>query len=318
MTKWASAWRVRDVFSCIIANTKKRGFSTSAQNEKDLRPTEKSFQPIKMAYASFESINSVDTSSGTPIIIMHGLLGSKHNWNSLSKVIHNRTKRKVITVDARNHGDSPHIPEMSYPHMAEDVRQLLIDLNIPRATVVGHSMGGRTMMLLALKYPELVKQLIVADISPVRDSPNLKAMPVYLHALSEVKLKPNQTMSAARKEADKQLAANVQETLLRQFFLTNLVEGENGTFKWKMNLEALTTHFNNIASFPHVDISFNGPTYFIGGSKSDFIKPEDHEKIKRFFPNAVFEYVEGAGHWLHAEKPTEFLEILCKFLKMEK
>ncbi|XP_071447965.1 sn-1-specific diacylglycerol lipase ABHD11-like isoform X2 [Hetaerina americana] len=222
--------------------------------------TGKDVTPVKMAYTSHESTKGPAEANSLPIIIMHGLLGSRNNWVSLSKALHNLTLRKIITVDARNHGDSPHNSEMSYHHLAEDVRALMENLNIPKASLIGHSMGGRAMMLAALKY----------------------------------------------------------EQMLRLFLATNLVE-DNGSFRWRVNLEAISENFfSNIAIFPisaPPSISYKGPTLFVCGEKSDYVRAEDHSQIKEYFPNAVFKYIPDAGHWVHADKPHEFLDIVFQFIQ---
>nr|XP_022920463.1 protein ABHD11-like [Onthophagus taurus] len=272
-------------------------------------------QPVDLAYASYESTNL--GYGPPPLVIMHGLLGSKGNWNSLCKIIHKKTspQRKVVAVDARNHGDSPHSPEHTYEHLTQDVRKLLQTLKIGKASLLGHSMGGRTMMLFALTYPKLVDKLIVADISPVRTSPNLKTMPSLFDALSKVKLPVNVPISSARVTADQQLLKVVNNKGMRSFLLTNLVQKGDGSFKWRMNLDALMANFNEIAMFPEVlNSTFQGPVLFIGGTASDFIRKSDHPQILKLFPNAEFYYIEGAGHWVHSEKPTEFLQLCLEFL----
>ncbi|XP_071447964.1 sn-1-specific diacylglycerol lipase ABHD11-like isoform X1 [Hetaerina americana] len=280
--------------------------------------TGKDVTPVKMAYTSHESTKGPAEANSLPIIIMHGLLGSRNNWVSLSKALHNLTLRKIITVDARNHGDSPHNSEMSYHHLAEDVRALMENLNIPKASLIGHSMGGRAMMLAALKYPTLVENLVVVDISPVGNSPSLNVMKSYFEAMKNIKLEHNIPLSAARKAVDEQLRSTIKEQMLRLFLATNLVE-DNGSFRWRVNLEAISENFfSNIAIFPisaPPSISYKGPTLFVCGEKSDYVRAEDHSQIKEYFPNAVFKYIPDAGHWVHADKPHEFLDIVFQFIQ---
>ncbi|CAG2062340.1 unnamed protein product, partial [Timema podura] len=161
-------------------------------------------EPVKMAYTCYEATN--DSGNDNPIIIMHGLLGSKGNWNTVSKNICAQTNRRVIAVDARNHGDSPHTPELSYKHMASDVRLLINDLQIRQASLIGHSMGGRVMMYFALTYPDIIDKLVVVDISPVRASPALTVMPEYFAAMKSVNLDINTSLSVVRKKANHQLS----------------------------------------------------------------------------------------------------------------
>ncbi|KAI4454903.1 alpha/beta hydrolase family [Holotrichia oblita] len=274
--------------------------------------------PVDLAYASFES---TDIGYGpTPVVIMHGLLGSKNNWNSLSKAFHQKTipQRKIVAVDARNHGDSPHTVHHTYNHLVEDIKQLLERLKIPKACLLGHSMGGRAMMLFALKYPQFVDRLIIADISPVRISPNFKTTPFMLEALSKVSLPSNVPISTARVSADQQLLKVISNKGLRSFLVTNLVQKSDGRFDWRVNLPVLMASFSHLAVFPEAPHNtFGGPVLFVAGGSSDFIQKTDHPQIVKIFPNAEFQYIEGAGHWLHSEKPAEFLRLCLDFLNKE-
>ncbi|XP_065201252.1 sn-1-specific diacylglycerol lipase ABHD11-like [Planococcus citri] len=274
-------------------------------------------KPVKVAYSSYETTDKtqLDDKVRNPAIIMHGLLGSKNNWNSLSKTIHSRTQHKVIAIDARNHGDSPHTPEFTYPHLVEDIHRLMKDLSIPRINAIGHSLGGRTMMYFALKYPHLVNSLVVVDISPIRTSPAILEMNQLFNAMLMVKLKDNIPLSKARKDVDAQLAEVIPDVYIRQFLLTNLVELEGGTYKWRVNLESLMTNFSAVVNFKPPQTTYKGPVLFIGGSKSSYLRSEDHKDIQKIFPRAEFKYVDGAGHWVHSEKPAEFLDLVCDFLK---
>ncbi|XP_076176752.1 sn-1-specific diacylglycerol lipase ABHD11 isoform X2 [Ptiloglossa arizonensis] len=254
--------------------------------------------------------------SKQPIVIMHGLFGSKNNWNSLSKAIHQQTDRKVITIDARNHGDSPHSADMSYKHMAKDVVQLIGDLGFEKSVLVGHSMGGSTMMYTALHYPELVEKLIVVDMSPVSISPQLMEIKKVFHCMRTLNVSGCPTLTKARKMAEEQLANVLKPLSLRQFLTMNLVETDNGKYKWRVNLPVLEQNFESqIAVFPRIESKvYRGPTLFIGGANSDYIKIEDQPKIMKLFPSSQFIYISGANHWVHADKPTEFLKIAVNFI----
>lgn len=272
--------------------------------------------PVKLAYASYESMKEKPNATTHPIVIMHGLFGSKNNWNSLSKAIHQKTEHKVIAVDARNHGDSPHSSEMSYKHMAQDVVQLLNDLEFNKAILIGHSMGGSAMMYLALNNPELVEKLVVVDMSPIRGVPSTREMVNIFKAMRSVTLDGSPSLTKARKMAEEQLAKAVKQLPLRQFLTMNLVEAEPGKYKWRVNLPVLEQNFSTeIAVFPNVAGKvYMGPTLFIGGSNSDYIKVEDHAAIKKLFPHAEFLYIAGANHWVHADNPAEFINIVTKFI----
>ncbi|EFA05188.1 sn-1-specific diacylglycerol lipase ABHD11 [Tribolium castaneum] len=272
-------------------------------------------EPVKLAYASYESTNSPSDHDPAPLIVNHGLFGSKSNWNSLCKVYHNKTNRKVIAVDARNHGDSPHTQQHTYEHLALDLRELLTQLKFEKAAFLGHSMGGRAVMYLALKYPELVDKLIVADISPVTTSPNLKTMPGLFNVMQNLNMPKNVSMSVARSQTDLQLARFIGDKGLRNFLLTNLVQKLDGSYMWRINIPTLMASFEEIATFPPINkYKFEGPVLFVGGGASDYIQKSDHEQILKLFPKAQFQYIEGAGHWLHSEKPSEFLQHTVDFL----
>ncbi|XP_019888906.1 protein ABHD11 [Ooceraea biroi] len=307
--------------SAVLCRRNLAGRLRSARNlhsscRQCLRSNTLSAVPVKLAYASYESVNNHVQNAKEPIIIMHGLFGSKNNWNSLSKAIHQRTNRKVITVDARNHGDSPHSSTMSYKDMAEDVIQLLTDLGFKKAILVGHSMGGSAMMMTALTFPDHVEKLAVVDMSPVRASPNLSQMVMVFKAMRSVMVDGSPTLSKARKVVDHQLAKYIKSIALRQFLTTNLVEADSGRYKWRVNLSVLEQAFaTQIATFPNVGArTYPGPTSFIGGADSDYIRVEDHGAIKKLFPSAEFRYISGANHWVHADKPAEFVDLLTNFI----
>nr|CAI5834017.1 unnamed protein product [Callosobruchus analis] len=232
-------------------------------------------EPVKLSYATYESTTADKPSQAAPLVIMHGLFGSKSNWNSLCKVYQQKCnpQRKIIAVDARNHGDSPHSSEHTYAHLAADLKSLLNQLAVEKAALLGHSMGGRAVMLFALKYPELVDRLIVGDISPVRNSPNLDNMPSLFQALESVNLPSNVLMSQARAMVDEQLASYISDKSLRAFLITNLVAADNGSYAWRINIPALMENFNNIARFPMVnDVHYDGPILFVAGGYSDFVQ----------------------------------------------
>ncbi|XP_032527846.2 protein ABHD11-like [Danaus plexippus] len=274
-------------------------------------------ETVDLAYSSYE--NTSDENSKTPpVIILHGLLGSKNNWNSMSKAIHKTTGRKVISIDARNHGDSKHSSQHSYLHMAHDVMKLLKSLDITKVSLLGHSMGGRTAMVLSLLCSDLVSSMIVVDISPVKISPQIFSMINLLDAMAAVSIRSGIAMSKARKLADEQLKSITPDVNLRNFLLTNLVQTNTGSYTWRVNLPALKENFQqNISCFPASlkGLQYCGPTLFIGGTLSDFIGKKDLPAIQEYFPLAELKFVEGAGHWVHSQKPEKFLELVCGFLK---
>ncbi|XP_056633194.1 protein ABHD11-like isoform X2 [Diorhabda sublineata] len=230
-------------------------------------------EPIDMSYATYESTGNEIVQSN-PFIIVHGLFGSKSNWNSICKYYNQKfnPSRKIIAVDTRNHGDSPHSDKHTYAHLAADIKSLYGQLNIQKAVLMGHSMGGRAVMLFALKYPELVERLIVADISPISDSPNMHTLPNLFKIMENIKLPSNIPMSQCRSQVDMELSKSIEDKGLRDFLLTNLVEKNKGSFHWRINIHGLLANFNCVTRFPIVnDLQYEGPTLFLAGGKSDFV-----------------------------------------------
>ncbi|XP_063502479.1 sn-1-specific diacylglycerol lipase ABHD11 isoform X5 [Symphalangus syndactylus] len=226
------------------------------------------------------------------VVFLHGLFGSKTNFSSIAKILAQQTGRRVLTVDARNHGDSPHSPDMSYEIMSQDLQELLPQLGLVPCAVVGHSMGGKTAMLLALQRPELVERLIAVDISPV-ESTGVSHFATYVAAMRAINIPDELPRSHARKLADEQLSSVVQDMVVRQFLLTNLVEVD-GRFVWKVNLDALTQHLDKILAFPQ--------------------SPSHHPEIMRLFPRAQMQTVPNTGHWIHADRPQDFIAAIRGFL----
>ncbi|CRL01632.1 CLUMA_CG014302, isoform A [Clunio marinus] len=255
---------------------------------------------------------------GNPFIIMHGLFGSKSNWNSLCKAFSQKAnpRRKIFSIDARNHGDSPHTDEHSYETMSEDIAKFLNDRGIEKAAVLGHSMGGRAMMYFALSYPNLVERLIVVDISPISPiGTNRTDIPLFLKAMRSIEIPKELTIHQGRKVADERLSEIINEKSLRDFLITNLFKNETGDFRWRINLETLEKRFEEgVVNFPDVaGRTYDGPTLFIGGSKSDYLRPSDKTQIDKIFTNSQLNYID-AGHWVHAEKPEEFMNQVLAFV----
>lgn len=198
------------------------------------------------------------------------------NRNSLCKAFAHKINKRIFAIDARNHGDSAHTEEHSYTLMAEDIRDFIEDdQNLIKSSLLGHSMGGRAVMYLALKYPHLVNKLVVVDISPIgRIGTTQSDIPLFLHAMKSIHVPPKYTIHQARVVADEKLSEIIDVKSLRDFLITNLVKTESGDFKWRINLDTLEKCFTEgIAKFPNVQgMRFDGPTLFIGGSKSDYLR----------------------------------------------
>ncbi|XP_011555819.3 protein ABHD11 [Plutella xylostella] len=307
-------FHARNVFNCYKLSPKPFPITPSRTTACVANEAE----TVELAYASYESTSDVENPATPPLIILHGLLGSKNNWNSMSKAIHKKTGRKVISVDARNHGDSRHSSQHTYIHMAHDVMSLLQKLELNKVSVLGHSMGGRTAMVLSLLCSDLISSLVVVDISPIKTSPQIYSMGNLFDALQTVSIRPGIPMSKARKLADEQLKPTISDLNLRNFLITNLIQTNTGAFTWRVNIPALKENFqSHIASFPSnlKGLQFSGPSLFIGGSQSDYIGKDELKDIQEIFPMADLVFIEGAGHWVHSQKPEQFLDVVCKFLQ---
>lgn len=238
-----------------------------------------------------------------PLLIVHGLFGTARNWGVIAR--HLSAAREVIAVDQRNHGHSPRNPDHSYPAMAADLAQVIATLQAP-VDVLGHSMGGKAAMMLALAAPHLVRRLIVADIAPVayahdntRHIDAMLAMP--LDGLT------------SRAEADRRLAASVPDPALRAFFLQSL-DLKSTPPAWRLNLKVLADQMPLIVGWPDVGGTFPGAALFLTGGKSQYVLPDHRATIRALFPKARFAKLPEAGHWLHADSPRAFEETVEVFL----
>ncbi|XP_040468410.1 protein ABHD11 isoform X1 [Falco naumanni] len=247
-----------------------------------------------------------------PLVLLHGLFGSASNLQSVAKALACRGSRKVLMPDARNHGSSPGSPLMTYEAMSLDVQHLLDRLGITKCIVLGHSMGGKTAMTLALQRPDLVERLISVDISPVLTS-HISEFSAYISAMKSVKIPDGLARSAARQLADNQLREVVQLPQLRQYLLTNLLEVE-GRYVWRVNLEAISHHLADIINFPIFHKPYPGPALFLRGSNSPYISSKHYPEIQRLFPKADIQDIEGAGHIVHQDKFEELVTAVLNFL----
>ncbi|XP_050679659.1 protein ABHD11-like isoform X2 [Leptidea sinapis] len=231
--------------------------------------------------------------------------------------IQKETGRKVINLDARSHGNSPRRASLHYFEMVNDAIKVFRKLEIPKVSIIGHSMGGYTCMALSLLCPDLVSSLIVVDISPVKARLDLVFAMNVLKCMDTVPLKSSLTMSEARQLADHKLQAITTDKKLRIYLVSNLVRTATGEYTWKTNIPALRDNLiNNIAKFPPSlkGRKYLGPTLFICGASSEHVLKEDLPEIKDFFPQAEFTFIEGAKHWVQTDQPERFRETVCKFL----
>jgi esterase len=242
---------------------------------------------------------------GPALIVLHGLLGSGTNWRSIARSL--ADCRQVHLLDLRNHGDSPHDAQMDYPSMASDVTAYLDRQGIARADLIGHSMGGKTAMRLAMDDPGRVSRLLVVDIAPAPSSSDHEPL---LDAMAAMPV----SSYARRAQADEALARTVPEAPLRAFLLQNL-ESDDGALRWRINLAAIRAAMPALLASPvRAGEVFRGETLFLRGATSDYVRDEHLPDIRSHFPAGRLETLPGAGHWLHAEQPAAFLETARRFL----
>ncbi|UWQ22521.1 alpha/beta fold hydrolase [Jannaschia sp. W003] len=234
-----------------------------------------------------------------PLLVAHGLFGSARNWGVIAKRL--ARDREVVAVDMRNHGASPRADSQSYPDMAADLAEVCAGR--PH-DVLGHSMGGKAAMVMALAHPELVRRLVVADIAPVAYGHTQSHLIAAMRAVD---------LGSVERRSDAGAMLAVDDPGTRAFLLQSLDAAEG---RWMLNLDVLEREMPRIVGFPDVTGHFTEPALFLSGGASDYVLPEHRARIKSFFPKARFARIPGAGHWLHAEKPREFEAAVRAFLDM--
>jgi len=244
------------------------------------------------------------TSATPPLMIVHGLFGSARNWGAIAKRMSDRGL--VIVPDMRNHGESAWQPSHRYPELAADLADVIAAQGGGPVDLVGHSMGGKAAMALALTRPGLIRRLIIADIAPVAYGHT--QIPL-IDAMRGLDLSGPPT----RSDADRRLAAKVQDAGVRAFLLQSL-DLKATPPRWRLNLEVLAAEMAQITGWPDLPGQFDGPALFLSGANSDYVGPEQRPAIRAAFPAARFAKIPGAGHWLHAEKPREFEATLRAYL----
>lgn len=250
-------------------------------------------------------LNAIEAGQGDPpLVLLHGLFGSARNFGTVQRAF--AQHRRTIALDLRNHGASPHGPETRYATMARDVLHTLDQLGALPVTLLGHSMGGKVVMQVALLQPDAVARLIVADIAPVPYPPHLRAV---AEAMASLSLTPGMT----RAQADAALADAIPEPGMRVFLLQNLQLG--ATPRWRIGLSEIIAGFADIEAWDvPAGAHYTGPTLFIAGADSNYIEPAHRPIIRSWFPTARFVTLKHAGHWLHAENPTGFVAVVEAFL----
>jgi len=245
---------------------------------------------------------------GQDLIIIHGLFGMSDNWNSLGKKFAKYCK--VHLIDLRNHGRSPHSAEFNYEVMCEDVLEYMQDNNIQQPIILGHSLGGKVAIKFAFTYPEKIKKLIVADISPREYNSDF-----YKNLLATLYKLPLQDFDK-REEIDSVLSSAFEDKGMRLFLLKNLYRNENKEFAWRFNIEVLLEKVSNIQEADFIKGICKIPTHFIRGGNSNFITTEDELIINKHFSDFSIATIDGAGHWLHAENPERFYNEVVGFCLM--
>jgi pimeloyl-ACP methyl ester carboxylesterase len=250
-------------------------------------------------------LHAIQTGEGNPpLVLLHGLFGSARNFGAVQREF--AQHRRTIALDLRNHGASPHDADMRYASLAGDVLETLADLSALPAVVLGHSMGGKAAMQMALLQPDAVARLIVADIAPVPSPPHL--LPIA-EAMMALPVAPGMT----RAQADAALSDAVPDAAMRAFLLQNLQLGAAPA--WRIGLAEIIADFADIEAWDAPpNAQYSGPTLFIAGATSNYIKPEHRPIIRALFPNARFITLKNAGHWLHADNPTGFVAVVEAFL----
>jgi len=255
---------------------------------------------IKMIYSKIEG-------TGKPLLILHGFLGMSDNWKTMGTQFA-ANGFQVHLLDLRNHGKSFHSEEFSYEIMAQDVFNYCQANNLKKVNILGHSMGGKTAMLFAIKYPEMVEKLIIADIGP-------KFYPQHHQTILEGLNAVDFSLKPSRSEVEEIISKYITDIGTRQFLLKSLYWQEPGQLAFRFNLDVFNKKIEEIGQPLPENAIFSKPTLFIRGGNSNYILDEDFENIKHHFPNSSIETIPSVGHWLHAENPQLFYELTSSFLK---
>lgn len=254
---------------------------------------------MKLHYKSF--------GTGRPIIILHGLFGMLDNWRTIAKKL--EENYQCIIVDLRNHGKSPHDAAMNYKVMSEDILELMDDLKINVASVLGHSMGGKVAMQFALTHQERIDKLIVVDISPAPYPPHHHAVIEAIRTLETSTLKE-------RSEAESHFRDHLgEDEATIQFLLKSLSRRPDHGFEWKSNMPVIIVHYNDLMEGVTGSNPYEKPALFIRGALSNSVKEENWPQIQQLFPHTVLVTIEKAGHWVHADQPGALIEAINTFME---
>ncbi len=253
---------------------------------------------VDLAYSEFGS-------GGRPLVVLHGLFGSARNWTAIARTL--AGTHRVFALDLRNHGASPRAASMTYEEMAGDVADFIVARGLEAPVVLGHSMGGKVAMRLALGDPGLVGALVVVDIAPVAYGHDMLD---YVAAMEMLDL----SGTHRRAELEDELAGKVADPGITAFLMTNL-ERVNGSFHWRINLTAISAGMSGILTFEAPEgASYGGPALFVAGANSSYIRDEHRPRIQALFPKARIVTIKDAAHWIHADRPEAFLKTVKAFL----
>jgi pimeloyl-ACP methyl ester carboxylesterase len=245
--------------------------------------------------------------SGPPLVVLHGLFGSSGNWRGVARAL--AVSHTVVSVDLRNHGASPWADSMDYVEMADDVLQLIDRLGLKRPTVMGHSMGGKVAMALALRHPARIARLIVVDIAPVSYADTLTPF-------AEAMRSANVVAAASRSEVQRRLQQAVPDDRVVPFLMQNLV-AHNDHFDWRLNLLGISLAMPQLCAFPTslLGLRFDGPVAVIAGTNSNYVAQSGREAFQPMFSQAEVEFIDDAGHWVHADQPAAFVGSVRRLLQ---
>lgn len=246
------------------------------------------------------------TGTGTPVIILHGLFGMLDNWQTFVRYL--SEDYTVYTPDLRNHGRSPHDERFDYQVLAEDIREFIREHDLRVPVLIGHSLGGKTAMQVALNWPDLISKLIVIDIAP-------RAYPPGHDHIVEALQHTQPEKASSRTDVREQLMGELNNEGVVLFLMKNLARREDGTYAWRMNLPVLARDYEQTIAAIENDSQFTKPTLFVRGGKSAYVQDSDLDEIKSLFPSAQLITIADAGHWVHADAMEELLEITRKFLQ---
>ncbi len=242
---------------------------------------------------------------GQPLIIIHGLFGSADNWGTLGKKFAEYSE--VHLIDLRNHGRSFHSNDMNYGLMVDDLIEYINHYKLEKPILLGHSMGGKTAMKLAIEHPATLDKLVIADIAP-------KYYPPHHQSIIKAMLSVDFSTISSRKEVDNILSNYISEIGVKQFILKNIYWKEDKTLAFRMNIQAISNHYEDLMK-SNLFGKYDNPTLFLKGEKSFYIQEEDKKSIENLFPNATIKTISKAGHWLHAENPKDFFTEVIDFIK---